>query len=302
MSPKWALGVALGCALALSASGASAYCRMTTADAAQVGDTLCNEKGVPLEWDTTCLTYAVDADGSRWMSFAQTEAAVDQGFFAWTEVQCQGGLTDLRFQPLAASTCKKAEYNDRGGNVNTVAFLDPWVDPDDGAALPRQALAITVVWHNENTGQILDADMLINDTRRLCPPEETSCGGFDVQSIVTHESGHFLGIGHSEFEQATMYFMSPPEGDVSMRSLWDDDIDALCAIYPSGSAEPVCAESDFVPNGGIELNCELEDTGGGGGCSIAGPQAARSRWLCTLLALFGLTVCRRRRSRRGARS
>ncbi len=296
MKSKRGLELVLACTLAMAANEASAYCRMTTADGAQVGDTPCGSAGEPLEWETTCLTYAVDADGSRWMLFDETEAAVDAGFFAWTEVQCEADVfTDLRFQPLEASTCKKAEYNDRGGNVNTVAFLDPWEDPNDGSALPRQALAITVVWHDENTGQILDADMLINDTRRLCPPGEPSCGGFDVQSIVTHESGHFLGIGHSEVEEATMYFMSAPMGDISMRSLATDDINALCAIYPFGSATPVCQESDFEPIGGLDLNCEDATPDAAGGCSLATPQNARSSWCWALLALFCFTVSRRRR-------
>lgn len=302
MSTRACLGLAVACFLALTASDASAYCRMTTADGAQVGDTPCSSEGEPLKWETSCLTYAVDADGSRWMSFSETEAAVDAGFFAWTEVQCEGAPTDLSFLPLEASTCKRAEYNDRGGNVNTVAFLDPWVDPDDPQSpLPRQALAITVVWHNENTGEILDADMLINDTRRLCPPDEPRCGGFDVQSIVTHESGHFVGIGHSEVEEATMYFMSPPMGDTSMRSLAQDDIDALCAIYPFGSATPVCEESDFEPIGGLDLNCEDLSADSGGGCSLTRREHARSSWCWALFAFVGFTVSRRRRGRPGAR-
>ena len=67
--------------------------------------------------------------------------------------------------------CQRAEFNTTG-NVNTIAFLDPWKDPcaDDGA--PEHcgrydpfAFAVTVVWHNTTTGEILDADMMINDLR-----------------------------------------------------------------------------------------------------------------------------------------
>lgn len=235
---------------------ASAYCRMTTQGDLPIGSSECDERGAFLEWDTLCLSYAVDVRGSQWMSFEQTETAVDAGFFAWTQVQCDAGPTHVSFQPLDAATCKKPEYNDGDGNVNTVAFLDPWVDPSDGASFPRQALALTIVWHDEVTGQILDVDMLINDTEPICPRENPSCGGFDLQSIVTHESGHFLGIGHSPVENATMHFRSPEPGNLSPRTLAEDDISALCAIYPSGSPAPVCSALDFEPGGGLDLDCE----------------------------------------------
>ena len=98
-----------------------------------------------------------------------------QSFEAWETANCGGGSTpNLIFKPsLEPSRCQRPEFNTTG-NVNTIAFLDPWRDPcadPDDTGYDAWALAVTIVWHNTTTGEILDADMMINDqqiTARQC--------------------------------------------------------------------------------------------------------------------------------------
>ncbi|MBW2190012.1 MAG: matrixin family metalloprotease [Deltaproteobacteria bacterium] len=335
-----ALGLAL-CAC-FTADHASAYCRMTTQGGQQVGGAPCIEKGAPFFWSNPCLSYAVDSRGSRWFenpdgtpNLAEVEALVDQSFFAWTEADCGGAPPNLIFQPLTASTCKRAEFNTTG-NVNTIAFLDPWKDPcaDELERNPYDqfAFAVTVVWHNTTTGEIFDADMMINDQLASrfnaggpyadCP--DTGCpegsasvpGPADLRSIITHEAGHFIGIGHSDVEEATMFSMAE-RTSVQKRTLGQDDIDAVCAIYPPGDLDASC---NAAPLCGLQLNCLVTEEGelracgdspgnsascgnGGGGCSAGGTmQSPGDTWGALLLALFGFTVLRRRSRRRAARS
>jgi len=268
-----------------------AFCRATTSS-----EGTCGEFGEPLWWATPCLSYAIDERGSQSLDPEETRAAVDAGFDAWANVICATGHTDIQFLALSDATCMTPEYNQRGGNVNAVIFLDPWEPPTSEITLDPRALALTVMWIDTDSGEIFDADMLINDEQPLAHcTTDGPCTGYDLQSIVTHEAGHFIGIGHSPLRDATMYFEGGAPGSIGMRTLAQDDIDATCTIYPPGSLQSDCSGSDFTPRGGLDLTCEdgTKANSGGGGCSAVkgGTSARTSIWTLGL----GLFVCLRRR-------
>lgn len=261
---------------------------------------ICVEEGEFLEWPVPCLAYAIDGRGSRWMELDDVVAAVDSAFSTWESQTCDGEHVNLVFHPLPSSRCRWNEFRNSGGNVNTIAFLDTW-ESQCGAEFDPNALAVTVIWPDPATGRILDADILINENLgpyAICP--ESGCetgtpgnpGPVDLQSIVTHEAGHFLGIGHSAHEDATMYRETSRE-DVGRRTLAADDIAAVCAIYPPGNLDRSC-EPEII--GGLDLDCEDDGTPNcdtptvpspsGGGCTAGQAPLDGNRWQVALVALL----------------
>ena len=96
---------------------------------------------------------------------------------------------DDAFGPVG---CKESEYNQGDGNANIILFRDTsW--PYDGAS---HVLALTTVSFGVKSGQIVDVDIEVNSTVHLGVNEDPE-GNYDLQSILTHEVGHFLGLAHS---------------------------------------------------------------------------------------------------------
>ncbi|XP_051117354.1 metalloendoproteinase 1-MMP-like [Andrographis paniculata] len=53
-------------------------------------------------------------------------------------------------------------------------------------------------------------------------------GGFDLQTVVLHEIGHLLGLGHSQDSSAIMY---PSLAPGQVKSLGIDDVRGVLALY-----------------------------------------------------------------------
>ncbi len=89
-------------------------------------------------------------------------------------------------------------------------------------------LAVTCSWYGGN-GLATEFDMQIS------PGWTWTTGSpinVDLQSVVTHEFGHALGLNHSALSSAVMY-ASYPAG-TNKRTLTSDDISGEQAIYPAG--------------------------------------------------------------------
>lgn len=90
-------------------------------------------------------------------------------------------------------------------------------------------LALTSVTYIPGSGEITDADMELNNN------QVWKVGGqalaVDVESILTHEGGHFLGLDHSPNTAAIMY-ANYAIGDVKT-VLTPGDVNDVCTVYPS---------------------------------------------------------------------
>jgi len=108
--------------------------------------------------------------------------------------------------------------------TNAIAYSRTWTS---GSGANYHAVESDLVWN-----------------ARDFPPSPTGASGQqDLQSVITHEFGHHLGLGHAGpiggppgvgplITAATMYGTSS-SGDTTKRSLHIDDIAGVSQIYPS---------------------------------------------------------------------
>jgi hypothetical protein len=292
---------ALGVALLASAS-ASAYCRTRTVGVAPDYDAVqngCKEDGLPLFWLNACVGYSITAAGSKKISYDDAANNLSQAFTRWTGASCPADAAghtrpSIDVRDLGPVTCNKVEYHGNVPNQNLILFRDDsWTHGD-------KVLGLTTVSYAPSTGEIYGADMELNtygmDPLKVQDP--VGQNDYDFLSVVTHEAGHFLGMGHSNVEQSTMYASYRP-GQTVQRDLRPDDIDGICSIYrPDGTRTvlntqvSVAPQCDPTPRGGYTHECYEKP-----GCTMA---PATSRTPLGLLGVVALWL--RRRARRASSS
>lgn len=247
---------AAAAAVLVFAADANAFCRSTTCrttanNECPTDDDGCITSGAKLFWPTSCISYAVNKLGTQDLDPEDTRAVIRKTFQSWSDVECPDGRTaSMTFEEREPVSCKKSEYNKEGPNVNVVLFQDDdWKYRGiDGT------LAKTSVTYNDETGEIYDADIEVNTANNTVTiTDDPSKVQYDLQSIMTHEVGHFIGIAHSADPSAVMFASYSP-GSTAQRELTRDDIEAVCAIYPPESGV-VC---NTEPRNGFSGTCDDE--------------------------------------------
>ncbi len=107
-------------------------------------------------------------------------------------------------------------------NLNEVFFSsDPAIFNGTGV------VGLTQVYFKNNTGEIIEADILLNDTYSFSTDiNDVSYLG----NVLTHELGHFLGLGHSQVASSSMFYALTR----GQNQLSDDDKAGVYSIYPNG--------------------------------------------------------------------
>ena len=200
---------------------------------------------------------------------------------AWTTVGC----TDLRF-------IERGFVDEASAPPATLSFIDAgWVD----GSRPESAVALTTTTYNRFTGAILEGRIEVNrDGFRFDGPDACHPAGrpyFDLQAVLTHEVGHLVGLDHTQvlFGDERDPTMAPSVGvcEQDMRSLEDDDEDAICTLYPQGRPNGSCDVFSNTP--GFVSNRTF-------GCRSSPSRPSWDWGLTALVVFLGLSERRVRRS------
>ncbi|MDB5214960.1 MAG: hypothetical protein JWO86_2887 [Myxococcaceae bacterium] len=243
--------VAAICALASLLGGmreANAYCRSTACEPSledcTKDDKGCPRSGPPLSWKALPLPYRFHAGGTAKLDMDKVREATRRSFDTWSNVTCNGKRTSLRFEegsdipgnaPLSGPNKGRTSFG--------IYFRDDDWPYDDG----EESLALTNQTYGKTNGFIDYSSIEVNTTTReyrLSDDEQ----GIDFQAVLTHEVGHYIGLAHSGVDGSIMapsYCQSSDRCNGSTdaaRALSDDDIMAVCALYPPSGIAGVAFE------------------------------------------------------------
>ncbi|MSO22029.1 MAG: matrixin family metalloprotease [Acidobacteria bacterium] len=172
--------------------------------------------GSGAHWQTLPVPYRIHAGGLPGLGNGSEFIAVQRAFDTWQNLPS----SSIAFRYEGTSPVQN------GGNdgVNIISFQDTSFSFGSGT--------IAVTLSSSSQRFFRDADILFNPSNpSITFATDGRSDGFDIQSIATHEIGHFLGLDHAAIVSATMN-PTGARGTVFPRALKSDDIIGVSMLYP----------------------------------------------------------------------
>lgn len=190
--------------------------------------------------------------------------AIRRSLEAWSNV------ANIDFQQLSSDKQSASPSGPVGDGVSLITVAQTPENVLLFSKDPENAAATTRIFYNKR-GMITEADIVLNPFLQFST--DGTLGTFDLQSTLTHEIGHLLGLAHSPVLGATMHANYGKNGvfgiqNFSSRTLSADDIAAVRSIYGVRSDVEECCGSiqgrlTFPAKQGKTAEIWVEDSNGG---------------------------------------
>lgn len=145
--------------------------------------------------------------------------AIRDGALTWNDVTCSYFYFAANSPPIS--------------NRNTLVY-DGYNHLGFGSYSNPDVIAVTYIWFSTGSW-IAETDIRFNTSFTWNCQGTPGNWEMDVQNIATHELGHCFGLddlyGWGDSEK-TMYGYAD-YGETKKRTLHQDDIDGICAVYPA---------------------------------------------------------------------
>lgn len=167
--------------------------------------------GIPLHWGSGHTTVDLYVNSQNTQSLAEESVQSIAG----ASIEAWNGHSKIILR-------KNSTEGKNQEDLNELYFSK---DPDifNGTGV----IGITQVSFKDNDGEILGGDVLINDNYSFSMRETDQSY---LGNVITHEIGHFLGLGHGQVLSSAMFY-AITRGQYIPK---DDDKSGLYSLYPNG--------------------------------------------------------------------
>jgi hypothetical protein len=236
--------------------------------------------GASVRWHTGKSTLYIDSSLEQLGSNARE--AVQLGFGTWLGSGAK--LPNLTFDSTTG-----ARFGQTPNGKSEVSYGPITL------AGHENDLALTVTFSDPQTGEVVEADMVFNSNHpygllpyQAAPGAMTTddmamCAQkYDLQSIATHEAGHFFGLGEDYDSTPATMFYTTGRCETNKRVLLPSDETTMDALYVANATQS-------------EDDASVDKAKGCGGARIGQGNAGGAAPVLSLLGLLGFVAWRRRK-------
>lgn len=200
-------------------------------------------KTLPLRWKNNTINIALSTSLIKQFENAKPDidipAVIRRSFASWEKA------ANVKFALTITDKQSGSPAGNSGDGISLITIAPTAENLTLFAGDANDTSARTRIFFNRK-GFITEADIVLNPYQQFS--SDGSFETFDFEATLTHEIGHLLGLDHSSIIGSTMQAHQGKNGiyglpAFSSRTLAEDDVAGIRALYGAKSSEESCCSS-----------------------------------------------------------